>query len=62
MAASRKPPEPSGKPPTGLELEAALAEYHRTYAVLQDARKAHDDARVRVVDMLHRCGLTGIVL
>ena len=44
------------------ELDAALTDYSVTAARLEVARTEHDAARVRLVALLHACGLTGVVL
>jgi hypothetical protein len=60
--ARRKPSEPPGEPPAAQELDDALTDFAITAGRLEVARKEHDAARVRLVDMLRRRGLTGLVL
>lgn len=65
MAARRTPaePKPEGVPrPSAGEIDDAITRWRMAAHAASIARDVEQDARTKLVDVLRRAGLTGLVL
>lgn len=62
MAAAKKPPAEEGPRPTADEVARAIEEWRAVADSLKTWHDAETAARVKLVDVLHRAGIKGIVL